>query len=557
MPRFIFTILVAWAAQASGNVANASLRSPVESENGSRKLSYEPIANYIPQSKVTDHNAIDLDQMHLEEQLDKETASGFMDAKAIYREGGNSKSIALVNLLEDLPIDIPANEKFLAFAEDGDEINLTLYKNAEKGTKQLHLRYDTSTVQEYYNQCRIGGLQEKDMVTTGCVKGFANAKYKKNGGLYRYSYSITSGNYNARNLQYISKEAESKMLDCPKCPYKDALMFSKYYGQADYGDEWIMAAFDGKQTTFSNGNADFSNWAYSGRAECIKKGTVYMNVFMFVLREFEHGLDYCEDEDYDEAVSSWDKGVAYYTGSQEKENGMGKGYLLYDLADKRSANFKTCGLNGDQMTSKSQVNHEFLTLAKIGQALVVGGKCKEARKTKEAIADIMYVPLVQGTLRYAYKLSNARVEREEGEGAVFAAAVLPRIHAANPESAKIIYDNMRVGSKSTNFKAVKGAFESVYKNMNINCDQVGSIIENNGNYIQGGAPCQAAYEKRGDDEGVKDGSTVVLGAVLGSVSGVLFIGSVFAILFINHRRKQGPVLEPCQDDGDIGDRTID
>lgn len=302
-----------------------------------------------------------------------------------------------------------------------------------------------------------------------------------------------------------------------------------------------------------------------------------MNVFMYVLREFENGLDYCGDRDYDEGVKFWDKGVAYYTGSSQKQNGQGTGYLLYELANKRCKNFKTCGINGDSDGnsggSNSQVNHEFLELARIGQAQIRNADCKEARITKEKIADIMYIPLVQGTLRYAYKMSIGDAgEKEKGEGAVFAAAVLPRVFAANPDSAKIIYDNMHVGSTSTDFKVVKEAFESEYKNMNIKCDQVGGILHTEG-YVSGASPCKSSSdddgETNGDDkidedkmdddkgnddadkkgmnnDGNDDQSNYVLPAVLGSISGVLVFSLIGAAMFIKGRQKgrEAPVFQP-------------
>lgn len=45
-------------------------------------------------------------------------------------------------------------------------------------------------------------------------------------------------------------------------------MFKKYkdyYGVTDYGNEWIVAAFEGTKTSFANGNADFDNYQNVGR----------------------------------------------------------------------------------------------------------------------------------------------------------------------------------------------------------------------------------------------------------------------------------------------------
>lgn len=115
-------------------------------------------------------NAIDLDQMYLELGLAEETSSGFVQAKEIYLNGGNSKSIARVRLLPNsvLTQDIPERTDFIGEAEDGDEINFELLKDAERGTDQLFLRYKTSEVQEFFNQCRVGGLKYGQTVMMGC-----------------------------------------------------------------------------------------------------------------------------------------------------------------------------------------------------------------------------------------------------------------------------------------------------------------------------------------------------------------------------------------------------
>ena len=80
----------------------------------------------------------------------------------------------------------------------------------------------------------------------------------------------------------------------------------------------------------------------------IKKGTAYMTIWMYVIREMEDALDDCKEactiEDCnDDPVHAWDEGVAFYTGSLEGSDGSGSGKLAYALADKRCANFKTCG----------------------------------------------------------------------------------------------------------------------------------------------------------------------------------------------------------------------
>ena len=282
---------------------------------------------------------------------------------------------------------------------------------------------------------------------------------------------------------------------CPGCPYVDFSYFNNYYGTPTYAHEWVEAAFDGTKTEFKNGNADFSLYGTYGREQVIKKGTAYMNVFMYVIREFEDALDDCTmlmpDDNYN-SLHAWDEGVCFYTGSIEGQDGATNGgKLLHQLADKRCSNFKTCGPDGVDQAGQSKLNYDLFDLFALGNSQIQSGDCSSARQTTATITKLMYVPLIQSAMRSAYKVDRlSGGEKDKAEGAVFAAAVLPRVHAANPDAAVIIYDNIRVGAPSTDFEAVKGAFESVYADMGITCADIGGLIDYSSEaYYPGMEPC--------------------------------------------------------------------
>ena len=89
---------------------------------------------------------------------------------------------------------------------------------------------------------------------------------KIDGTDFDYSYLPLQANKNGRTLQGFSKQAEDKMKNCGAgCPMEDANMFATYYGEWDYGDKWIQAAFAGTATSFTNGDADFSQYGYDGK----------------------------------------------------------------------------------------------------------------------------------------------------------------------------------------------------------------------------------------------------------------------------------------------------
>jgi hypothetical protein len=107
----------------------------------------------------------------------------------------------------------------------------------------------------------------------------------------------------------------------------------------------------------------------------------------------------------------------------------------------------------------------------------------------------MSVPLVQGSLRYAYKVAELQGgSKEFAEGAAFSAAILPRINACDASAAKVISDNMNMeiaeGDRmKAGFEAVKTAFESTYECLGINCAQIGGLILTGTEYYEGFSPC--------------------------------------------------------------------
>merc|ERR1711935_298433 len=255
----------------------------------------------------------------------------------------------------------------------------------------------------------------------------------------------------------------------------------------------VQSAFAGSETTFDNFNNDYGLYDFEGKEQIIKKGTVYMNVWMYVIREMEDALDDCQEgctieNCNDDPVQAWDEGVAFYTGSLEGTDGSGDGVLLYGLADKRCGNFKTCGDMGDETSGTSHVNIDIMRNLNIGQAKLAKGECESAREQSNEIQKLMLVPLIQGTLRYAYKTDfDPYSEKAEAEGVVFALGVVPAVYACDVEAANIIASNLQAGQQGTcDFPAVKKAFESTYDCLGIDGAMVGGLYDAaTGMYFEG------------------------------------------------------------------------
>ena len=132
-----------------------------------------------------------------------------------------------------------------------------------------------------------------------------------------------------------------------------------------------------------------------------------------------------------------------------------------------------------------------------GRDLLHEGRCSEVRAVVDQIVSITTVPLVQGTLRYAWKVGQIggvdnkpsdQTAKNAAEGSTFAAAVLPLVHACDAAAAETVSDHMKFGAavydKTTgafvsgtkpDTAAVKAALESTYTCLGITCADVGGL----------------------------------------------------------------------------------
>jgi len=481
---------------------------------GLAQASYARIAGYEPASQVTDHNAIDLDQAAMETFLGLKTAAGFANAKLAYEQGGNSK-VYVEYVVSTLGQDFA---KSLKVTGATSAVIAKLKDKAETGDAKLNVQYATTDNQASYVACKPDMLPAVATgITTDCLEGTYTADTRTTEALTLDTNPTTtitpiSGTTKAgRTLAGFSTGIAKKALHtCPGCPYKEMLMFYNYYGSATYGDDWIQAAFGQTATSWTNGNMDFTGASFDTREQAVKKGSAYMNVWMYVMREFEDAIDDCVKGtslvlSNDDPVHAWDEGVAFYSGSLTGTDATtSSGKLVFALAEKRCGDFKTCGTTGDKSTGTSKVNYDLSQAFAAGKHALLSGYCLAARPHVERIADIMTIPLIQGTLRYAFKMDKygdtapnpSCTDKCKAEGATFAAAVLPRIHYCSASAATTIYNNVKLGAASTTYSDVKGAFESVYSCLNITCIDVGGLLEvitvGAESYFSGAEPCNDA-----------------------------------------------------------------
>jgi hypothetical protein len=216
--------------------------------------------------------------------------------------------------------------------------------------------------------------------------------------------------------------------------------------------------------------------------EIVKKGTSLLATGMYAIREMEDAvydctqkcrpsLDTCNDE---AKVASLDEAVAFYVGAKAVDP-QGLGNLFYSLPEKECSLMGTCteGIKG-----QSKVNLEVFKQLSLMQHNLIALQCEAAKENMDIIVRNMDVALIQGAIRHAWIAENdsSAGDKQKAEGAMFAAAVLPKVDACNPRAADTIYQTVRVGGRP-NFASVKRAFESVYSCMGISCEDVGGVID--------------------------------------------------------------------------------
>lgn len=243
--------------------------------------------------------------------------------------------------------------------------------------------------------------------------------------------------------------------------------------------------------------------------EATRKAIVTMGVFMFTIRMLEESIHQCKgtveakgaeaQKTREKASKALDGAVAFYAGSLE--DGSGSGEFLYALAESECKEFKTCGPGGDSIHGTAKVNLEILQMLNLMQANVTALQCSEARQNKDAILRKMRVPLIQGTMRYAYMRRNNEVTgTDKAIGAAYAASIVPLVASCNFKDAEIIGDAMETMTKESDFAMVKSAFEKNYACLAVTCTDVGGYWDaEKKTYNADAAPCTFDVPQSADD----------------------------------------------------------
>lgn len=153
----------------------------------------------------------------------------------------------------------------------------------------------------------------------------------------------------------------------------------------------------------------------------------------------------------------------------------------------------TCenGIEGQSVVNKKVMIEFDAMKSKVEQAL-----CAASHENADEIVRLMMIPHIQGTLRYAQRTNSFAFPSEsmQAEGAIHAAAILPKVNQCSSAAAQVIYNNMKLTpdkNSKADFAAVKKAFEEVYPCLKVTCAEVGGVVNEftRNTYVQGAEPC--------------------------------------------------------------------
>ena len=234
-------------------------------------------------------------------------------------------------------------------------------------------------------------------------------------------------------------------------------------------------------------NSQFTAVFIESSTEVSKKAMQYLITPMHMHVKLTQASNLIDD-DKEAAQLAWDTAVAYFTGTSFKD-------LFYTLAGKRCGGFGTCGTSdtGDCAPANEEI---FLQLT-IGQKYIGKEKKKKVDEAIDKIIDAMIAPLMQGTLRYSYKIGkglytptdvsidNQMGQKERAEGYMFVVGALPFVHECSPSVAEQLYDLMsipqeifKVGEEVSNLdEDVKKLFAYVSSCTGVTCADLGDMLD--------------------------------------------------------------------------------
>ena len=251
-------------------------------------------------------------------------------------------------------------------------------------------------------------------------------------------------------------------------------LYRAYFSTPQYAQQNIIEAL-GK-----GGDGRFSGASRRQLSEVVLRTFQVMVSYMHVVGRLRQALSICEASKTGQAEV--DEAVALFVGSMEGRAAGGdstkNGKMMFALAKEVCKTFDRCESHGDA------TSNEFLMFAFDDMKQYFdSGECDRARSVLEgSILPMLKVPLIQGTLYFAFQNSGLSAQSDEASlasGDILAGSIVPLVNQVNKTSASIIVENMEYNRAMqpvpSGLEAVFRAFGTAVRGMDVDCDNIGTL----------------------------------------------------------------------------------
>jgi len=279
--------------------------------------------------------------------------------------------------------------------------------------------------------------------------------------LYTYGKHTTTASQGGltSSLQLLANNAEISVV-----PKYDA--FVRYYDDNKFADTIVKSAL-----TEEKYDAPTRRILVIGTCQ-------YLIMYLAVLQKMQEAIVDCEANQASTDVSSahyWDTAAALIVGHLEgpENEGFKDGKLLFGLARDHCTEFGTCSSPSDAALPEASVNDQIRSLLYSGRGAILGRSCSELRKVSMELEPLILIPIIQGLLSSALKISSTV---HHAMANVLASVVLPLIDNSNREDAKRISASLTLDSAppSDTVDVILNALPNLYSSVGLSCTQISS-----------------------------------------------------------------------------------
>lgn len=185
----------------------------------------------------------------------------------------------------------------------------------------------------------------------------------------------------------------------------------------------------------------------------------------------------CDTSDSELVEEPWNSAAALLIGSLDRSRDFDstKWYTLYDLAQNLCYEFDTCSDDGVAL-----VNTELIHALNDGRVAAQRNNCTGLEAAAEEIQALILVPVVQGLLSSAVRLSTpGYTQEDEAEAYVYSRNLLPLIQDIDEEAAKYLETNFALRNEHKFLASTGGStFNIISENLEklgLDCNLVGPL----------------------------------------------------------------------------------